>query len=190
MCKDSEVVKFDVSNHDEVKASLKKIQVDIVVNNAGISMDGLLLRLNREKIEKVISVNLLGAIWVTKEALRGMLKKGWGRIINISSIVGITGNAGQTPYASSKAGLIAFTKSLAKEVGSRGITVNCIAPGFIETSMTDVFTEEDKRRMLSQIPAGRLGKPEDVAWVVTFLSSDYASYINGEVINVSGGLYM
>ncbi len=186
----SEPLRLDVSNYDGVFSALKGMDVDILINNAGISIDGIFLRLSKESIDRVISTNLLGAMWVTKALLRGMLKKRWGRVVNISSIVGITGNAGQIPYAASKAGIIAFTKSLAKEVSGRGITVNCVAPGFIETKMTEVFSEEEKKSILSQIPCGRLGKPEDVAWVVAFLCSDYASYINGEVINVSGGLYM
>ena len=185
-----ELLRFDVGNLKEVEEALKGIDVDILVNNAGITEDALLLRLSLDSLEKVLKVNLMGAIWVSKLVLRSMLKKRWGRVINISSVVGLSGNPGQVAYASSKAGLIGFTKSLAKEVSVRGITVNCVAPGFIETDMTSGFSEDERRSILSQIPAGRVGSPEDVANLVVFLSSDLASYITGEVINVSGGLYM
>ncbi len=187
---DGELLPFDMSNLDAIETSLKGKDIDILVNNAGIAEDALLLRLSREKLERVLAVNLVGSIWTAKMVLRGMLKKKWGRIINISSIVGLSGNPGQVSYASSKAGLIGFTKSLAKEVSGRGITVNCIAPGFIETEMTEGFSEDEREKIISQIPLARLGKPEDVAGVVLFLSSDLSSYVTGEVINVSGGLYM
>ena len=185
-----ELLRFDVGNPKEVEEALKGVDVDILVNNAGIAEDALLLRLSLDSLEKVLRVNLIGAIWSSKVVLRGMLKKRWGRIINISSVVGLSGNPGQVAYASSKAGLIGFTKSLAKEVSGRGITVNCVAPGFIETDMTSGFSEDEKKAIISQVPVGRAGSPEDVANLVVFLSSDLASYITGEVINVSGGLYM
>lgn len=164
--------------------------LDILVNNAGIADDGLLLRMKEEQWQRVLDVNLNGAFYCTKAALRPMLKSGQGRIINISSVIGQMGNAGQANYAASKAGLIGFTKSLAKEVGSRGITANAIAPGFITTDMTDVMGEEAKTALLSQIPLGCLGEPEDVAKLVLFLASPAARYITGQVMNVDGGMVM
>lgn len=164
--------------------------LDILVNNAGIAEDGLLLRMKEDQWQRVLDVNLNGAFYCTKAALRPMLKSGQGRIINISSVIGQMGNAGQANYAASKAGLIGFTKSLAKEVGSRGITANAIAPGFITTDMTDVMGEEAKTALLSQIPLGCLGEPEDVAKLVLFLASPAARYITGQVMNVDGGMVM
>ena len=164
--------------------------IDILVNNAGITRDTLFLRMSLEQWEEVFLVNLTSAYHFCKSVLRSMISKKRGKIINISSIVGIAGNAGQVNYSASKAGLIGFTKSLAREVGSRGICVNCIAPGFIATPMTDDFSEEKQQAILQQIPLKRLGLPEDVAKVVLFLASHLSDYITGQVITVDGGMLM
>jgi 3-oxoacyl-[acyl-carrier protein] reductase len=163
-------------------------KVDIVVNNAGITKDGLLLRMSEADWDDVLSVNLKGAFNTVKAVLRDMLKNGYGRIINISSVVGMDGNAGQANYAASKAGLIGFTKSLAKEVAKKGVTVNAVAPGFIKTRMTDVLKEDVVQRLLERIPVGSMGTPEDVASVALFLASDESRYVTGQVIRVDGGL--
>ncbi len=163
--------------------------VDILVNNAGLTRDTLFIRMKDEDWEEVINANLTGTFKITKLVVKGMMKKKWGRIINISSVVGFTGNAGQVNYATTKAGLIGFTKSLAKELASRNITVNAVAPGFIETDMTEKIPAEIKEKYLEQIPLGKFGKPEDVAYAVIFLASDLASYITGETIHVNGGMY-
>jgi len=174
-----------------IKQTVKEMGgIDILINNAGINDDGLLMRMKEEQWQRVLDVNLNGAFYCAKAALRPMLKSGSGRIINISSVVGQMGNAGQANYAASKAGLIGFTKSLAKEVGSRGITANAIAPGFISTDMTHVMSEEAKTALLTQIPMGTLGEPEDVAKLALFLASPAARYITGQVMNVDGGLVM
>jgi 3-oxoacyl-[acyl-carrier protein] reductase len=174
-----------------VKQTVKELGgFDILINNAGIADDGLLMRMKEEQWQRVLDVNLNGAFYCAKAALRPMLKSGSGRIINISSVVGQMGNAGQANYAASKAGLIGFTKSLAKEVGSRSITANAIAPGFISTDMTHVMSEEAKTALLTQIPMGTLGEPEDVAKLALFLASPAARYITGQVMNVDGGLVM
>ena len=164
--------------------------LDILVNNAGITRDNLAMRMKDEEWGDVLKINLEGSFRLSKAALRPMMKARWGRIIAITSIVGVTGNPGQANYAASKAGLIGMSKSLAQEVGSRGITVNCVAPGFIETAMTDALTEEQKERLLSGIPQGTLGKPEDVASAVVFLSSEEAGYITGQTLHVNGGMVM
>ncbi|MEO6906549.1 MAG: 3-oxoacyl-[acyl-carrier-protein] reductase [Abditibacteriaceae bacterium] len=180
-----------VACENAIKQTVKELGgIDILINNAGINDDGLLMRMKEEQWQRVLDVNLNGAFYCTKAALRPMLKSGQGRIINISSVVGQMGNAGQANYAASKAGLIGFTKSLAKEVGSRGITANAVAPGFISTDMTHVMSEEIKATLLAQIPLGCLGEPEDVAKLVRFLSSPAARYITGQVMNVDGGLVM
>ncbi len=163
--------------------------VDILVNNAGITKDNLFIRMKDEEWQQVIDVNLTGTYKITKLVVKDMIKKRYGRIINISSIIGFIGNIGQVNYATTKAGLIGFTKSLAKEVASRNITVNAVAPGFIETEMTEVLPAEIKESYLKQIPLGRFGKPQDVANVVLFLASDLSSYITGETIHVNGGMY-
>ncbi len=188
------LVKFDVGNREQVNASIKQIEesfgsVDVLVNNAGITKDDLLIRLSEADIERVLRVNLLGAIFCSQAVIRGMLKKRGGRIINISSIIGEIGNPGQTIYAASKAGLIGFTKSLAKELGSRNITVNAITPGYIETDMTSNLNEEIKQSMLKSIPVSRFGSGDDVAAVVKFLVSEEAGYVNGAVIPVNGGMF-
>ncbi len=163
-------------------------RIDILVNNAGVTRDGLLMRMPEEDWKTVLDVNLGGAFNCTRAALRRMVRQRGGRIVNITSIMGLTGNAGQANYAASKAGLIGLTKSTAKEVGSRGITCNAVAPGWIETQMTAGLPDEIREQVLKQIPVGRLGQPEDVAGVVAFLCSDAASYMTGQVLVVDGGL--
>ena len=165
-------------------------KIDILINNAGITRDGLLLRMKEEDWDSVIAVNLKGTFNCTKAAVKVMLKQRSGRIVNVASIIGVMGNAGQANYAASKAGVIGLTKSTAKEVASRNINVNAIAPGFIETKMTDVLSDEVKEAMLKQIPLKRFGKPEDVGNLVLFLVSDDASYITGQVIKIDGGMVM
>ena len=185
----------DVSNADSVTALLEEIGTlaglpVVVVNNAGVTRDNLLLRMKAEEWDTVVNTNLNSMYRVCKACLKGMTKARFGRIINISSVVGSSGNAGQTNYAATKAGIEGFTRSLAKEIGSRGITVNAIAPGFIETDMTDALPEEQKLALLGQVPLGRLGRPEEIASVVAFLASDAGSYITGETLHVNGGMYM
>ncbi|RLC42340.1 MAG: 3-oxoacyl-ACP reductase [Candidatus Coatesbacteria bacterium] len=165
-------------------------RVDILVNNAGINRDNLLMRMTDEEWDRVIEVNLKGTYNCIKAVIRPMLKARWGRIINITSVIGMIGNAGQANYSASKAGIIGLTKSAAKELASRGITVNCIAPGFIETPMTDVLPDDVKDTYMKQIPMGKFGKPDDVSGVCAFLSGDDASYITGQVIVVDGGMVM
>ena len=182
----------DISNSANFKEIVKKIiekhnKIDILVNNAGVTSDALLMRMSNQQWDQVIDTNLKGSFSCTKAVLRYMLKNKYGRIINITSIVGLTGNAGQANYAASKAGLIGMSKSIAKEVASRGITVNCIAPGWIKTSMTSILTEEVKRQFLSQIPVGRIGSANDIANTVIFLASKEAGYITGQTITVDGG---
>jgi 3-oxoacyl-[acyl-carrier protein] reductase len=184
-------VQIDMSSADSIKEAFAKAgKVDILVNNAAITKDGLALRMKKEDFEIVLATNLTGAFIAVQQVLQPMMKERWGRIINISSIVGETGNPGQANYVASKAGLIGLTKSLAQEIASRNITVNAIAPGFIETDMTTVLSEELKNNMLAHIPLKRFGKPEDIAAAVKFLASDEASYITGAVLNVNGGMYM
>lgn len=188
-------VQGDVSNFDDCERFVKQViekfgDIDVLVNNAGITKDMLLMRMKPEDFEQVIDVNLMGTFYVTKNVIPYMMKARSGRIINISSVVGVAGNAGQTNYAASKAGIIGFTKSLAKEVASRNILVNSIAPGFIETSMTDVLKEEVKEEIAKNIPLKRIGKAEDVANLVKFLASEESSYITGQVIHVDGGMLM
>ncbi|MCX7739080.1 MAG: 3-oxoacyl-[acyl-carrier-protein] reductase [Hydrogenothermaceae bacterium] len=179
----------DVSSSIEEIFSLTNNKIDILVNNAGITKDTLFIRMKQEDWDTVLSVNLTGTFKVTQAVVKNMIKQRYGRVINISSIIGFIGNVGQINYSTTKAGLIGFTKSLAKEVASRNITVNAVAPGFIETDMTEVLTADIKEGYLKQIPLGRFGKPEDIANVVLFLASDMASYITGEVIHVNGGMY-
>jgi 3-oxoacyl-[acyl-carrier protein] reductase len=164
--------------------------IDVLVNNAGITADNLLARMSLEDWERVLRTNLTGAFALTREVVRGMMKKRWGRIINVSSVVGMMGNAGQANYAASKAGLIGFSKSLARELGSRSITVNVVAPGYIETAMTGILPEKAREELSAAIALKRLGSVDDVAWAVLFLASEEAGYITGHTLNVSGGLYI
>ena len=185
----------DVTNfshaEETVNKTLDKFQkIDILINNAGITRDGLLLRMKEEDWDMVLSVNLKGTFNFTKAASKVMIKQHSGRIVNIASIIGIIGNAGQTNYAASKAGIIGFTKSAAKELAGRGINVNAIAPGFIDTEMTAKLPEDVRQKMLAQIPRGRFGQPLDVAKAVLFLVSDFSDYITGQVIQVDGGMVM
>jgi len=162
----------------------------ILVNNAGVTRDGLLMRMGADDWQIVIDTDLTAVFRTCKAVVRGMMKARSGRIVNIASVIGVMGNAGQTNYAAAKAGMIGFTKSLAREVGSRGITVNVVAPGFIVTDMTDALAEPQRDALLKQVPLGRLGSPEDVAHAVAFLASPHASYISGETLHVNGGMYM
>jgi 3-oxoacyl-[acyl-carrier protein] reductase len=164
--------------------------IDILVNNAGITADNLLARMSLDEWERVLRTNLTGAFALSKEVLRGMMKKRWGRIISVSSVVGMMGNAGQANYAAAKAGLIGFTKSLARELGSRSITANVVAPGYIRTAMTDRLPEAAREELTGAIALKRLGTADDVAWAIVFLASDEAGYITGHTLNVSGGLYI
>ena len=188
-------VVLDVASDESVVAVLKDIQANegaptIVVNNAGITRDNLLMRMKAEEWDDVISTNLSGIYRVCKASLRGMMKARGGRIINIASVIGVMGNAGQANYAAAKAGIIGFSKSLAREVGSRNITVNVVAPGFIDTDMTKVLTDVQRDDMLKQVPLARLGDVQDIADSVIFLASDSAGYITGETLHVNGGMLM
>ncbi|MBW2574696.1 MAG: 3-oxoacyl-[acyl-carrier-protein] reductase [Deltaproteobacteria bacterium] len=165
-------------------------RIDVLVNNAGITKDGLLVRMKEKDWDVVLNINLKGAFTCTRIVAKAMMKQRYGRIINMASVVGVTGNAGQANYSASKAGLIGLTKTVAKELAPRGITVNAIAPGFIETDMTALLSEKARNAMLDQVPLGRAGQPEDVAAVVAFLASESASYLTGQVIHVSGGMYI
>ena len=187
--------KVDITDLDAVNSVVEKVleefgRIDILVNNAGITRDTLLMRMEEADFDLVIKVNLKGTFNCTKAVLKPMMKARWGRIINISSIIGLMGNAGQANYAASKAGIIGFTKSVAKELGKRNITVNAVAPGFIRTPMTERLSDDVKEGYFKLIPLGRFGEPEDVAKVVRFLASDDAGYITGQVIQVDGGLLM
>ena len=186
---------LDVSMIEDVEARIGSLpedfaEIDILVNNAGITADGLLARMGLEQWQKVLQTNLTGSYAVTKAVTRGMLRKRWGRIITVSSVIGIMGNPGQSNYAAAKAGQIGFSKSLAKELGSRHITVNVVAPGFVATAMTGGLSEEARRDLVSAVPLRDVGTVDDIAWSVLFLASDEARYITGHVLNVSGGLYI
>lgn len=188
-------VQGDVSKAEDAERMTKEIiehfeQIDVLVNNAGITKDNLILRMKEEEFTDVINVNLVGTFNITKNVIKYMTKKRYGKIINLSSVVGISGNAGQSNYAASKAGIIGFTKSIAKELASRNITANAVAPGFIQTDMTNVLKDEIKEAIEGTIPLKRLGTAEDVAKVVKFLASDDSNYITGQVINVDGGMLM
>lgn len=185
----------DVSKFEDCENIVKNVidkleKIDVLVNNAGITKDGLILRMKKEDFEQVIDINLTGTFNMTRNVIPYMMKQRSGRIINMASVVGITGNAGQTNYAASKAGIIGFTKSLAKEVASRNILVNAIAPGFIETDMTNVLSEQVKENIMNQIPLKRMGTANEVAKLVKFLSSEDSKYITGQVINIDGGMVM
>ena len=188
--KDVLLIKADVSNSEDVKNMVieKFEKIDILVNNAGITKDNLLMRMSEEEFDKVIQINLKGTYLVTKEVTKYMMKKRSGSIVNLASVVGVAGNAGQCNYAASKAGIIGFTKSIAKELASRNIRANAVAPGFIETDMTNVLKEEIKENINSQIPLRRMGSAKEVAELVYFLGEDASSYITGQVINVDGGM--
>jgi len=188
---DSTWVTIDLSSQESIKEAFAKAgPVDILVNNAAVTKDGLALRMKKDDWDAVLATNLTGAFLAAQQVMQGMMKQRWGRIINISSIVGETGNPGQANYVASKAGLIGLTKSLAQEIASRNITVNAIAPGFIDTDITAALSDELKQNMLGHIPLKRFGKPEDVAAAVKFLASEDAGYITGAVLNVNGGMYM
>lgn len=188
-------VKANVSKEEDVNNMVDVVNkelgsIDILVNNAGITKDNLLIRMKIEDWDDVINTNLKGAYLCTKAVTRGMMKKRFGKIVNIASVVGVSGNAGQANYSASKAGIIGFTKSIAKELGSRGINVNAIAPGFVETDMTKVLSEDIRKQMLDIIPLKKFAQPKDIANVVVFLCSEKGSYITGQVINVDGGMNM
>lgn len=188
-------VKVDINDPMQIRAAFAEVvqqfgRIDVLVNNAGITRDGLLLRMKKEEWDSVLQTNLTGVFLCSQEAIKTMLKQRYGRIINIASVVGQSGNPGQANYVASKAGIIGFTKSLAQEVASRNITVNAIAPGFIETDMTKNLPEAVKGKLLEKIPIGRIGSDRDIAYGVKFLASDEAGYITGHVLNINGGLYM
>ena len=190
-----EILRFDISKHSEIENFIEQAQsklkgLDILVNNAGITLDNLSLRMKSEDWQKVIDINLSSTFYACKYALKKMLKNKFGRIVNITSVVGHTGNIGQANYTASKAGIIAMSKSLAIEYAKKNITINCVSPGFIQTNMTDKINEEVKNSLMSRIPMNKLGNGEDVSNSVAFLASDTASYITGETIHVNGGMYM
>ena len=192
---EADAVSLDVSSRDSVKAAFQQARelcerIDILVNNAGITRDGLALRMSAENWDGVIETNLSGSFACIQAVLSGMVRARWGRIINISSVVGVSGNPGQANYAASKAGLIGLTKSLAQEVASRNITVNAVAPGYIQTAMTGVLDDKVKQKIEETIPLRRIGLPQEVAHGVRFLASDQAAYITGHVLHINGGLYM
>ena len=192
---EAKAIKADVSKAAEVDEMVNSLvkewgRIDILVNNAGIARDNLMMRMSQEEWDAVMDTNLRSAYFCSRAVLRPMLRNRWGRIISISSVVGLTGNAGQANYAAAKAGLIGFTKSLAREVGSRNITANAVAPGFIQTDITAGLSDDIKAAALKNIPAEKFGEPEDVANVVLFLASDLAAYITGQVVNVDGGMVM
>jgi 3-oxoacyl-[acyl-carrier-protein] reductase (EC 1.1.1.100) len=185
---------LNVTNNDQIAEVMKNITdtygaVDILINNAGITRDNLLMRMKEDEWDDIMNTNLASVYKMSKAVLRGMMKKRAGRIISIASVVGAMGNAGQTNYAAAKAGIMGFTKSLAREVGARGITVNCVAPGFIKTDMTDALPEEQKEALSKQIPMGRLGSVEEIAGSVLFLASDAGSYVTAQTLHVNGGMY-
>ncbi|MGZ8190823.1 MAG: 3-oxoacyl-ACP reductase FabG [Methylococcaceae bacterium] len=188
-------LKLDVADADSIADTIKIVNDDfgtpiVLVNNAGITRDNLLMRMKDEEWDDIINTNLTSVFRMSKAVLRGMMKAKTGRIINISSVVGVTGNAGQANYSAAKAGMIGFAKSMAKEVGTRNITINTVAPGFIDTDMTRELSNDIKNALLASIPLARLGKPEEVAHAVSFLASNGAAYITGETIHVNGGLFM
>ena len=191
----AEVMQFDIGNGEQVKEAFKKIvaeagSIDILVNNAGITRDGLMARMKESDWDDVLSTNLKGAFLCAKGVSKPMMKNRWGRIVNISSVIGYMGNAGQVNYASAKAGLTGLTKSMAREFASRNITVNCVAPGYIVTEMTEAMNDEAKEKIMGEIPMASLGTPEDVAGAVAFLVSEDARYVTGQTIHVNGGMYM
>lgn len=191
----AQIVAFDVANGQQVQDAVKEIiaergSIDILVNNAGITRDGLMARMKEADWDAVFATNLKGAFLCAKAVSKGMMKKRWGRVINITSVVGFSGNAGQVNYASAKAGLVGLSKSMAREYASRNITVNCVAPGYIVTEMTGELSDDVQQTLKEEIPMSTLGEPEDVAGAVAFLAGDEARYITGQVIHVNGGMYM
>jgi 3-oxoacyl-[acyl-carrier protein] reductase len=191
----AEAVTIDISDPASIESAVKESlashgQIDVLVNNAGITEDNLVLRMSRESWDRVLTTNLTGAFLLTQAVVKSMVRRRYGRIVNVTSIVGLMGNAGQANYAAAKAGLVGLTKSVARELGSRNVTCNAVAPGFIETAMTERMTEEARAALTGQIPLQRLGRPEDVANAVAYLASEEAGYVTGTVLNVSGGLYM
>ena len=186
---------LDVSKAEEIAGRVKALpqgwaEIDVLVNNAGITADNLLLRMSLEDWQRVIATNLTGAFALTREVVRGMVRRRWGRVISVSSVVGLMGNAGQANYAAAKAGLIGFSKSLARELGSRTVTVNVVAPGYVETAMTEALPAASREELAGAIVLKRLGTVDDVAWAVLYLVSEEAGYVTGHVLNVSGGLYI
>ena len=189
------IEKFKLDEHSKIEEFIEKIDkklqgIDILINNAGITLDNLSIRLSEENWKKVLDINLTSSFLMCKSAIKKMLRKKYGKIINITSIVGHTGNLGQANYAASKAGIVAFSKSLAIEYAKKNININCVSPGFIKTEMTDKISEEFKKKLISKIPSGKLGTGEDISNCVAFLASDMAGYIYGEAIHVNGGMYM
>jgi 3-oxoacyl-[acyl-carrier protein] reductase len=186
---------LDLADSASIEAGVKQTltahgEIHVLVNNAGVTEDNLILRMSRDAWDRVLATNLTGVFLLTQAVVKGMVRKRYGRIVNVTSVVGLMGNAGQANYASSKAGLIGLTKSVARELASRNITCNAVAPGFIATAMTEKMTEDAKTKLAGEIPLERLGSPDDVAAAVAFLASDEAAYVTGTVVNVSGGLYM
>tara|TARA_Y100000816_G_C25948751_1_gene494906 strand:- start:11 stop:748 length:738 start_codon:yes stop_codon:yes gene_type:complete len=194
--KSLEILNFDISQNDKIEEFMDKAttqiggELDCIINNAGITKDNLSIRMTNDEWNKVININLTSTFLMCKFAIKKMLKKKFGKIVNITSVVGHTGNLGQANYTASKAGIIAMSKSLALEYAKKNININCISPGFIKTDMTDKMDEKFKEVIISKIPSARLGEPEDIAKVVLFLASDQSNYINGETIHVNGGMYM
>ena len=194
--KNTDILKFDISKGDEIEEFIENATkqlgggLDCLINNAGITQDNLAIRMNIDEWKKVIDINLTSTFLLSKFAVKKMLKNKYGKIINITSVVGHTGNLGQANYTASKAGIVAMSKSLAIEYAKKNININCISPGFIKTEMTDKIDEKFKETIISKIPSSRLGEPEDVANAVLFLASDQSNYINGETIHVNGGMYM
>jgi 3-oxoacyl-[acyl-carrier protein] reductase len=191
----AEIIQFDIGDADKVQEAMKQVvsdagSIDILVNNAGITRDGLMARMKESDWDDVLNTNLKGAFLCSKGVSKPMMKKKWGRIVNISSVIGFSGNSGQVNYASAKAGLTGLTKSMAREYASRNITVNCVAPGYIVTEMTESMAEAAQAKILSEIPMASLGTPEDVAAAVAYLVSDDARYITGQTLHVNGGMYM
>jgi len=191
----AQAVTLDLADSASIEAGVKSAlaahgEIHVLVNNAGVTDDNLILRMSREAWDRVLSTNLTGVFLLTQAVVKGMVRKRYGRIVNVTSVVGLMGNAGQVNYAASKAGLIGFTKSIARELASRNVTCNAVAPGFIATAMTDAMTQETREKLSGQIPLARLGTADDVAAAVAFLASEEAAYVTGTVLNVSGGLYM
>ncbi len=189
------IIRFDISNHVNIEKFIEDVSqklsgLDIIVNNAGINSDNLSLRMKEEEWKKVIDINLSSTFYICKFGIKKMLKSKFGRIINITSIVGHTGNIGQSNYSASKAAIVAMSKSLALEYAKKNITINCVSPGFIKTNMTDKLNDEIKQNIMSKIPMNRFGTGDDISNTILYLSSDYASYITGETIHVNGGMYM